>query len=67
MPQDRPDLVTRVFKAKLEGLKTRLLDYDILGKVRAYVYVVEFQEGFTTCPLLADHAEEVQANMPRAV
>jgi hypothetical protein len=44
-----------------------LLDYDILGKVRAYVYVVEFQEGFTTCPLLADHAEEVQANMPRAV
>jgi ATP-dependent DNA helicase PIF1 len=33
-----------VFKAKLEGLKTRLLDYDILGKVRAYVYVVEFQK-----------------------
>jgi hypothetical protein len=43
-PQDRPDVVTRVFRAKLEELKRRLLDYDILGKVRAYVYVVEFQK-----------------------
>ena len=42
--QDRPDLVTRVFRAKLEELKTRLMKNDILGKVRAYVYVVEFQK-----------------------
>ncbi|KAL6894303.1 hypothetical protein ACP4OV_008401 [Aristida adscensionis] len=42
--QDRPDLVVRVFRAKLEELKKRLLQYDILGKVRAYVYVVEFQK-----------------------
>ncbi|RCV12177.1 hypothetical protein SETIT_2G248800v2 [Setaria italica] len=41
--QDHPDLVTRVFRAKLEELKTRLMENDILGKVKAYVYVVEFQ------------------------
>ncbi|XP_062228527.1 uncharacterized protein LOC133926554 [Phragmites australis] len=44
IPQDRPDLVVRVFRAKLEELKKQLLEKDILGKVRAYVYVVEFQK-----------------------
>ncbi|ONM56375.1 hypothetical protein ZEAMMB73_Zm00001d021143 [Zea mays] len=43
-PQDRPDLVVRVFHAKLQELKHRLTKHDILGKVRAYVYVVEFQK-----------------------
>ncbi|WVZ95702.1 hypothetical protein U9M48_041434 [Paspalum notatum var. saurae] len=43
-PQDRPDLVVRVFHAKLEELKKKLTKEDILGKVRAYVYVVEFQK-----------------------
>ncbi|XP_062230177.1 uncharacterized protein LOC133927803 [Phragmites australis] len=44
IPQDRPDLVVRVFRAKLEELKKQLLEKDILGKVKAYVYVVEFQK-----------------------
>ncbi|PWZ31935.1 putative ubiquitin-like-specific protease 1B [Zea mays] len=43
-PQDRPDLVVCVFHAKLQELKHRLTKQDILGKVRAYVYVVEFQK-----------------------
>ncbi|PWZ14870.1 Vacuolar protein sorting-associated protein 36 [Zea mays] len=43
-PQDRPNLVVRVFHAKLQELKHRLTKQDILGKVRAYVYVVEFQK-----------------------
>ncbi|AQK61879.1 hypothetical protein ZEAMMB73_Zm00001d012949 [Zea mays] len=43
-PQDRPDLVVRIFRAKLEELKKRLTKHDILGKIRAYVYVVEFQK-----------------------
>ncbi|AQK61186.1 hypothetical protein ZEAMMB73_Zm00001d054073 [Zea mays] len=43
-PQDRPDLVVRVFHAKLQELKHRLTKHDILGKVRAYIYVVEFQK-----------------------
>jgi hypothetical protein len=33
-----------VFRAKLEELRRRLLYNDILGKVKAYVYVVEFQK-----------------------
>jgi hypothetical protein len=33
--QDRPDLVARVFRAKLEELRRRLFHNDILGKVRA--------------------------------
>jgi hypothetical protein len=43
-PQDRPDLVVRVFHANLQELKHRLTKHDILGKVWAYVYVVEFQK-----------------------
>jgi hypothetical protein len=42
--QDRLDLVVRVFHAKLQELNHRLTKQDILGKVRAYVYVVEFQK-----------------------
>ncbi|AQK86929.1 hypothetical protein ZEAMMB73_Zm00001d038566 [Zea mays] len=37
-PQDRPDLVVRIFRAKLEELKKRLTKHHILGKIRAYVY-----------------------------
>ncbi|XP_062182113.1 uncharacterized protein LOC133886419 [Phragmites australis] len=44
IPQDRPDLIVRVFKAKLEELKKQLFEKHMLGKVQAYVYVVEFQE-----------------------
>ncbi|XP_022683539.1 uncharacterized protein LOC101768973 [Setaria italica] len=32
-PQDHPDLVTRVFRAKLEKLKRMLMEKDILGKI----------------------------------
>ncbi|KAJ9562714.1 LOW QUALITY PROTEIN: hypothetical protein OSB04_007874 [Centaurea solstitialis] len=41
---DRPDLVARVFRAKLEDLNNQLLNKHILGKVGAYVYVIEFQK-----------------------
>uniref|UniRef100_A0A453H3H6 Helitron helicase-like domain-containing protein n=1 Tax=Aegilops tauschii subsp. strangulata TaxID=200361 RepID=A0A453H3H6_AEGTS len=43
-PQDRPDIVVRVFKAKLEEMKKQLFEKAILGKVKAYTYVVEFQK-----------------------
>nr|XP_051194446.1 uncharacterized protein LOC127307725 isoform X1 [Lolium perenne] len=43
-PQDRPDLIVRIFRAKLEDLKKQLFKKHILGKVIAYVYVVEFQK-----------------------
>ncbi|KAL6650338.1 hypothetical protein ACP70R_009263 [Stipagrostis hirtigluma subsp. patula] len=44
VPQDRPDLIVRVFRAKLEAMKNSLFQDDILGKVRACMYVVEFQK-----------------------
>ena len=43
-PQDRPDLTTRIFRAKLEQLKQDLFDKGILGKVIAHVHVIEFQK-----------------------
>ncbi|XP_056688781.1 uncharacterized protein [Spinacia oleracea] len=44
VPNDRPDLLTRVFHAKLEELKKDVLERGILGTVVAYVYVIEFQK-----------------------
>ena len=42
--QNRVDLSTRVFHAKLELLKEELSKKEIFGKVAAYTYVVEFQK-----------------------
>ncbi|XP_042939420.1 uncharacterized protein LOC122274451 [Carya illinoinensis] len=42
--QNRPDLIARVFKAKLEELKDQLFKWEIFGKVSAYVYVIEHQK-----------------------
>ena len=41
---DRPDLTTRVFHVKLQELMTDLCEKDWLGKVIAYIYVIEFQK-----------------------
>eukprot|EP00794_Sanderia_malayensis_P017148 gene17148-biopygen14755 len=41
-PNDRPDIVTRVFQLKLH--LHEVLDNNLLGKVIAHVYVVEFQK-----------------------
>ncbi|CAN6701616.1 unnamed protein product [Malus baccata var. baccata] len=43
-PQDRPDLLTRVFCAKLEQLKEDIIEKGVLGSVVAYAYVIEFQK-----------------------
>ena len=43
-PQDRPDLVTRVFIAKLQDLKDQIFKKEIFGIVVAHVFVVEFQK-----------------------
>ncbi|XP_024984010.1 uncharacterized protein LOC112519921 [Cynara cardunculus var. scolymus] len=42
--QDKPNLVTRVFCAKLEDPKNQLFKKHILSEVRAYVNVIEFQK-----------------------
>ncbi|XP_070003189.1 uncharacterized protein [Nicotiana sylvestris] len=42
--QNRPDLISRVFRAKIEELKTDILKRNIFGKVVAFMYTVEFQK-----------------------
>ncbi len=43
-PQDRPDLVNRVFKIKLKELINDIHKKHILGRMIAKIYVVEFQK-----------------------
>ncbi|XP_073121738.1 uncharacterized protein [Henckelia pumila] len=43
-PQDRPDLITRVFKAKFEEFKKDVVEKGVLGKVLSYSYVIEYQK-----------------------
>ena len=43
-PADRPDLTARVFHIKLQELLRDLCDKHLLGKVIAYVYLIEFQK-----------------------
>ena len=40
---DRPDLVSRVFKLKLEALLDDLYKNGVLGKTVAYTHVIEYQ------------------------
>ena len=44
MPQDRPDIVARVYRAKLRDLKDFLLKRHHLGRVAAWAHVTEFQK-----------------------
>ncbi|KAJ9547060.1 hypothetical protein OSB04_019603 [Centaurea solstitialis] len=61
---DRPDLVARIFRAKLEDLNDHLFQKNILGIVIAYVYVIEFQKcGFPHAHfLLIMRAEDKMVN-----
>ncbi|KAI5428377.1 hypothetical protein KIW84_033387 [Lathyrus oleraceus] len=43
-PQDRPNLLTRIFRSKFEKLKDDVINKGVLGKVKSYMYVTEFQK-----------------------
>ncbi|XP_073152071.1 uncharacterized protein [Henckelia pumila] len=43
-PQDRPDLITRIFRSKFEDFKKDIVDRGVLGKVLSYSYVIEYQK-----------------------
>ncbi|KAI5400718.1 hypothetical protein KIW84_065544 [Lathyrus oleraceus] len=43
-PQDRPDLLTRIFRSKFEQLKDDVINKGVLRKVKRYMYVTEFQK-----------------------
>ena len=56
---DRPDLCARVFSEKFKILKDHVLKKHVLGKVVAYVYVIEFQKrGLPHCHMLLILANE---------
>lgn len=40
--QNRPNLIIRIFRAKLKALKIELFKEQIFGPIVAYVYVIEF-------------------------
>ncbi|XP_016549203.1 uncharacterized protein LOC107849041 [Capsicum annuum] len=42
--QNKPDLISRVFRAKIEELKIDILKRSIFGKVAVFMYIVEFQK-----------------------
>ncbi|KAL2938140.1 ATP-dependent DNA helicase PIF1 [Bienertia sinuspersici] len=43
-PEDRPDIIVRVFKIKLDELMVDLTKRKILGGTRAAIYTIEFQK-----------------------
>jgi len=52
-PADRPDLIARVFKQKLDELFHDLFEKHIFGRVIGYVWVIEFQKrGLPHCHIL---------------
>jgi Helitron helicase-like domain at N-terminus len=44
VPQDRPDIVARVFKLKLNALLDDLYKSNVLGHTVAHAHVIEFQK-----------------------
>ena len=67
-PQDRPDLVARVFKRKADQLMKDLTKGGIFGKVVAYMMVIEFQKrGLPHCHILLILAQEDRMLTPELV
>ena len=68
LPQDRPDIVARVFKLKKDQLIHDLVKEGVLGKVVAYMYTIEFQKrGLPHCHILLILKEEDRALTPEVV
>ncbi|XP_021808472.1 uncharacterized protein LOC110752178 [Prunus avium] len=64
-PQDRPDLLTRVFRAKLEELKEDINGKGVLGTVVAYAYIIEFKKrGLPHVHMLVVLDEDDKLNNP---
>lgn len=59
IPNDRPDIITRIFHLKLKALLDDLIQNQIFGKVVAHIYVIEFQKrGLSHAHILIVLAEE---------
>ncbi|CAF2632842.1 unnamed protein product [Rotaria sp. Silwood2] len=58
-PSDRPDLITRIFKLRLNELIDDIFKKHILGRTIANVFVIEFQKrGLPHCHMLIILANE---------
>ena len=67
-PQDRPDLVARVFKLKKDQLMQDLKTGHALGKVVAYMHVIEFQKrGLPHVHILIILSDEDRVVSPESV
>ncbi|KAM3379276.1 hypothetical protein P3S68_011690 [Capsicum galapagoense] len=42
--EDRPDILSRIFKIKLDHLIKNLKANQVFGKVKAVIYTIEFQK-----------------------
>jgi hypothetical protein len=63
-PQDRPDLVTRVFKIKLKGLINDIHKKHILGCTITGIYVIAFQKrGLPHAHILIFFVEDYKPHM----
>jgi hypothetical protein len=64
-PQDRPDLIARVFRLKLKNLMNFLVNDKFLGTVLGHIHVIEFQKrGLPHAHILLIVADE---DKPRTV
>ncbi|KAL0448592.1 UNVERIFIED_CONTAM: hypothetical protein Slati_1415600, partial [Sesamum latifolium] len=64
-PQDRPNLLTRIFRAKFEELKKDIYTRGVLEKVVAHVHVIEFQKrGLPHAHILVILDENDKLNTP---
>ena len=67
-PDDRPDLLARVFKIKLKELMKDLTVKCVLGKTFGHVYVVEFQKrGYPHAHILIHFQEEDRIQTPQHI
>jgi hypothetical protein len=58
-PSDRPDLIARVFKLKLNELIDDIIKKHLFGRTVAHVFVIEFQKGgLPHCHMLIILADE---------
>ncbi|XP_042027196.1 uncharacterized protein LOC121774371 [Salvia splendens] len=67
-PDDRPDVVCRIFKVKLDNLIRDLKTNQIFGAVKAVVYTIEFQKrGLPHAHILFFLSNEDKLPQPRRI
>jgi len=63
-PNNRPDIVVRVFHAKVQELLRLLNAVHIFGSVLSFLYVIEFQKrGLPHCHLLLKLSDRMSASV----